>query len=271
MQVKDHFLSQEIFEVEETHIPGVLRSSPTPPDLGKYYESENYISHFQNKNSLKEIIYRKVQGLNLVLKKKLLLKHALPKAKILDYGCGAGEFLNFIKSDFDIRGFEPSEKARAFAAEKIGSEKLIQNLDEVKDESLDLITLWHVLEHIAEPEMILKQLKQKLKANGRLILALPNHQSYDAQYYKNFWAAYDVPRHLYHYSPQGITQVLAAVDLNLEKKQGMLFDAFYISIMSSKYKKTPLFWLFGGLLGAFSNFKAVFSGDFSSMIYVVKK
>jgi 2-polyprenyl-3-methyl-5-hydroxy-6-metoxy-1,4-benzoquinol methylase len=271
MQVKDHFLSQEVFELQATQMPGVLRTYPTPPDLGKYYESENYISHFQNKNSLKERIYRQVQKLNLGMKKQLLLKHASPQAKILDYGCGAGEFLNYIKTDFEVLGFEPSAKARAFAAEKIGAGKLIQNLDEIKDESLDFITLWHVLEHIAEPEMILKQLKQKLKANGQLILALPNHQSYDAQYYKNFWAAYDVPRHLYHYSPQGIAQLLASVGLKFEKKQGMWFDAFYIGIMSSKYKKTPLFWLFGGLLGAISNFKAVFSGDFSSMIYTVKK
>lgn len=158
-----------------------------------------------------------------------------------------------------------------FAQQKNNKTKFISDLDQIENESLDVITLWHVFEHIENQEEILSQFYQKLKANGKLIIAVPNHTSYDGQKYKEFWAAYDVPRHIYHFSKKGMLQLMNNENWKVEKIAPLLLDSFYISMLSEKYKKNPLFWLFGGIHGAISNFKALKTGEFSSLIYIIGK
>lgn len=271
MKIKDHFLTKEEFELSETNIPGILKTFPLPADLGKYYESENYISHHQDSESLKEKIYKFAQSFNLNYKRNILAKELPARAKVLDYGCGAGEFLKYIENDFDVIGFEPDADARKAAENKIGSHKIINEIIEIPDNSLDAITMWHVFEHIDNQDYMLNLFHNKLKTNGLLVIAVPNHTSYDAQHYIEFWAAYDVPRHVYHFSKKGMQQLFNNKNWKLEKIKPLLLDSFYISILSEKYRKNPLFWLKGSIVGAISNIKASKNGEFSSLIYLIKK
>ncbi|WP_026315479.1 class I SAM-dependent methyltransferase [Riemerella columbina] len=274
MKVKDHFLTQEFFEIKETPINGILKTYPIPKDLGKYYESEKYISHHQDNNSLKEKVYKFIQKFNLKYKAKIIKENINTNTKdikVLDYGCGAGEFIKFIEQDYITYGFEPNDQARAFAKSKSRTTQFIKTLDDIENNTLDCITLWHVFEHIENQKEILTLLKSKLKLNSCLIIAVPNYQSYDAKKYKDYWAAYDVPRHLYHFSKQGLQQLMEQEGLKIKKVTPLLLDAFYISMLSEKYKKNPIFWLSGFVQGLISNFKASKTGEFSSLIYCIIK
>jgi 2-polyprenyl-3-methyl-5-hydroxy-6-metoxy-1,4-benzoquinol methylase len=270
-RIKDHFLSGEIFELKETEISEIYKTFPLPENLDKYYESKNYISHHQDSGSLKEKLYKFLQKFNLDFKRKILIKEIELHQKILDYGCGAGEFIKFIENDFETFGFEPNENARNFAKQKAKKTTFISDLNEIENESLEAITLWHVFEHIENQKDILKIFHNKLKNNGLLIIAVPNYTSYDGQKYKEFWAAYDVPRHIWHFSKNGMLKLMNNENWKVEKIKPMLLDSYYISILSEKYKKNPLFWFFGGIHGAISNFKALKTGEFSSLIYLIRK
>lgn len=281
MKIKDHFLTQEEFELQETNIPGVLKTYPIPENIGKYYESKDYISHHQDSGSLKEQLYKLLQKFNLKYKKNIVQKSISNEPttnnqqlkSILDYGCGAGEFVKFIAEDFKTFGFEPNENARKFAQQKSPKTTFLSSptLSEIEDGSLDLITLWHVFEHIENQSEMLSIFHRKLKPNGKLIIAVPNHTSYDGQKYKAFWAAYDVPRHIFHFSREGMLRLMNNKDWQVENIAPLLLDSYYISMLSEKYRKNPLFWLFGGVHGAISNFKALKTGEFSSLIYTVGK
>ena len=286
MKIKDHFLSQEIFEIKETSIKGVFKTFPIPQNISKYYESEDYISHHQDSGSLKEKLYKFLQSFNLIYKRDIILKEMKVFSnacvdlksernaiKILDYGCGAGEFLKVMEKDFSTIGFEPNEDARNAAQQKTSKTQFISNLNDIENESLDVITLWHVFEHIENQDEILENFYKKLKPNGKLIIAVPNCTSYDAKHYVAFWAAYDVPRHIYHFSKTGMQNLIKekSEHWNLKKIRYLLLDSFYISMLSEKYKKNALSWFFGGIHGAISNFKALKTGEFSSLVYIIEK
>lgn len=271
MKIKDHFLSQEIFEIKETETKGVFKTSPVPKNIEKYYESEDYISHHQDSGSLKEKLYKFLQGFNLNFKRNILAKELYLNAKVLDYGCGAGEFLKFIEDDFTTYGFEPNEAARKFASKKVSKTKILSEIDSIENGSLDAITLWHVFEHIENQQDMLNTFHNKLKDNGLLIIAVPNPTSYDAKRYKEFWAAYDVPRHLYHFTKAGMENLMNNEKWELKKIKPLLLDSFYISMLSEKYKKSPFFWIKGMIFGAISNFKGLKNDEFSSLIYIIKK
>ncbi len=271
MKVKDHFLTQEYFDIVETEIPGIQKTFPVPTDLSPYYDSQDYISHHQDSGTLKEKLYKFLQNFNLKYKKNILLEFVGKNKKVLDYGCGAGEFVKYIENDFDTIGFEPNESARKYALEKVKKTELITSLELIEDHSLDAIILWHVFEHIENQHEILNQFSSKLKKDGKLIIAVPNTTSYDALKYKEFWAAYDVPRHLFHFSKVGMENLMNSNSWKLEKIKPLLLDSFYISMLSEKYKKSPIFWIKGLVYGLISNIKASKNGQYSSLIYIIVK
>ena len=271
MKVKDHFLTGEEFELVETSIKGIYKTTPLPSNLSKYYESKEYISHHQDSGSIKEKLYKFLQGFNLNFKRNILAKEIGINLNILDYGCGAGEFVKFIEEEYNTFGFEPNESARNVAKQKATKTTFISTLDEIQDGSLDAITLWHVFEHIENQKDILNLFYKKLKTNGLLVIAVPNHTSYDGQKYKNFWAAYDVPRHIWHFSKSGMEQLMNNDSWKIKKIKPLLLDSYYISLLSEKYKKSPIYWLKGFIYGAISNVKATKSGEFSSLVYLIEK
>ena len=271
MKIKDLFLTQENFEIVETDIPGILKTFPVPEDLDKYYQSKEYISHHQDNGTIKEKIYKFLQSFNLNYKRNIIAKESFQNAKILDYGCGAGEFVKYIENDFETYGFEPNLSARTSAEKKAKKTKFISDILDIDNNSMDIITLWHVFEHIDNQDDIINIFYNKLKSNGLLILAVPNHTSHDAKYYKKYWAAYDVPRHIYHFSKKGMEKLFNGDKWQIKKIKPLLLDSFYISVLSEKYKKNALPWLKGGIIGAISNFKASKTGEFSSLIYIIEK
>ena len=272
MKIKDHFLTQEIFEIKETETKGVFKTDPVPSNLSKYYESENYISHHQDSGSLKEKIYKFLQSFNLQYKKNILVDRVKKGANVLDYGCGAGEFVKYIENDFHTFGFEPNSDARNAAIKKTEKTKIVDDIKSIENGSLDAITLWHVFEHIENQTEMLTIFHDKLKEKGLLIIAVPNPTSHDAKHYKEFWAAYDVPRHIWHFSKNGMENLISKnPDWKLRKIKPLLLDSFYISMLSEKYKKSPLFWLKAVIHGSISNIKALFNSEFSSLIYIIEK
>ncbi|WP_428743483.1 class I SAM-dependent methyltransferase [Tenacibaculum sp.] len=265
----DYTVSNESYEVMQNVTYDMLVTSPVPDNLDKYYLSENYISHTDSKNSLFDKIYQLVKNYTLKKKLKLINSFNTEEKSILDVGAGTGDFLKVCKKGgWKITGVEPSEKAREYA----NSKKIILQKDiaQIQSKKFDVITLWHVLEHIPNLMEYVQQLKKLLKPNGILIIAVPNYKSYDANYYKEYWAAFDVPRHLWHFSKTSISKIFSLVEMEVKKTLPMKFDSFYVSLLSEKYKNKkskPFSAFFTGLK---SNMKAKRSGEYSSLIYILK-
>ncbi len=271
LALKDYFLTGEDFEIYEDSKTGVLYTLPQPiENLGKYYESENYISHTDGKKSVFERFYQIAKSINLNDKLKLVNKIANGK-KILDYGCGVGDYLEHMqKNGYDVLGMEPNDSARKIAQSKLGESKVNSTEIENINEKFDVITLWHVLEHIPNLHEIIEQLKKHLKENGTLVIAVPNHQSYDAKYYGQYWAAYDVPRHLWHFTETSMHKLFNEFGMKIESVHPMKLDSFYVSLLSEKYKGNKLGFINAIRIGLKSNSLAKKSGQYSSLIYTIK-
>lgn len=271
-KVKDFLVTGEEFSlVLDSEIPEMLRTMPRPfpHELHKYYESSAYISHTDAERNFTEKIYQKVKKYNLAYKKKLLSRFS--PTSVLDYGCGTGSFVAYLHtSGISAYGYEPHDNAINIAKQKLRNSLLTR--EEAFSKKYDIITLWHVLEHIPNYDLILSELKKCLTPGGRIIIAVPNYHSYDAKFYKNYWAAYDVPRHLWHFTSKSIQSIAKKFGTIIEYTMPMYFDAFYVSLLSEKYKGTNkvLAFLRAMLIGGVSNTKAIFSGQYSSIIYVLK-
>jgi 2-polyprenyl-3-methyl-5-hydroxy-6-metoxy-1,4-benzoquinol methylase len=275
LHVIDHSVTGEKFQLlynEELHM---LETFPQPSleNLPKYYQSENYISHTDSKRNLLEKVYHSVKKIALKRKLKLINKVSIEGKNLLDVGCGTGDFLQTAKrNSWTVTGIEPNEQARQLANLKVNNKVYdIDHLLKFDSQSFDVITLWHVLEHLPKLDEHISIFKRLLKTNGTLLIAVPNYNSYDAAYYKEFWAAFDVPRHLWHFSQISISKLVSKERLTVTEKLPMKFDAFYVSLLSEKYKTgimNPLnaFWV-----GWRSNLRAGKTGEYSSLIYVIKK
>ena len=273
LKLKDYFLSQEDFEILECDNCKLLFTTPRPDKfvIGNYYKSEDYLSHNEHKKGLVPWIYNQVKKVNIRNKYKIACKD-FTNAKLLDFGCGVGDFLHYAQQNgCEITGCDMSEDARKYASEKLG--KTIVSPEEIfalPDSTFDVITMWHVLEHIDNLRFQTEQLHRLLKDNGRLVIAVPNYKSYDAQYYKDKWAAYDVPRHLNHFHKESLQNIFAG-SFELETIHPMKWDAYYISMMSEKYIGKGNYFIKGILTGWKSNCKARKTGEYSSLIYVFHK
>ena len=266
----DYTVSKESYEVMINEDYNMLVTSPVPNNLEKYYASEDYISHTDSKTSLFDKTYQFVKNYTLKKKLKLINSFNTEDKLILDVGAGTGDFLKVCENGgWKITGVEPSEKARVFAKDK--NIHLLENLSKIENKQFDVITLWHVLEHIPNLTEYIKQLKLLLKPNGVLIIAVPNYKSFDAKHYKEFWAAYDVPRHLWHFSKTSISKIFSLFEMKVEKTLPMKFDSFYVSLLSEKYKTKKSRPIQAFLTGLKSNIKASRSGEYSSLIYIIKK
>lgn len=271
LTVKDHSVSKEIFELYHDETLDMLITSPQPSleNLGKYYESEDYISHTDNKRSLFEKAYHFVKSIALKNKLNLINGEQSQKGRILDIGAGTGDFLLTAKNDgWDTVGVEPSDRAKNIAIQKGIS--FVSEINALENNSFDVITMWHVLEHVPNLELQIQELKRLLKPTGTLIVAVPNFKSFDAKYYNEFWAAYDVPIHFWHFSKNAIQSLFSKVDMKLEKVLPMKFDSFYVSLLSEKYKTGKMNYISAFFVGLRSNLKASRTKEYSSHIYVLK-
>jgi 2-polyprenyl-3-methyl-5-hydroxy-6-metoxy-1,4-benzoquinol methylase len=273
LEVKDHSISKENFHIEECLNCGFKYTNPRPGEnsIGKYYASTDYISHSNTKKGLVNFLYHQVR--KFTLSRKLNLINALsPKGHMLDIGCGTGKFLEVCQAeDWKIDGMEPDESAREIAETTIGK-PLYKDIFSISGKGkYQIITLWHVLEHIHQLNESISHIADLLDSNGTLIIAVPNSNSYDAKKYKDHWAAYDVPRHLYHFENKTMEALLKKHHLKIIKMQPMKFDAFYVSMLSEKYKTfKSINFLKSMFTGLVSNWKAG-KDNYSSMIYIAKK
>ena len=274
LKVIDHSVSGENFELFENSEYGFLEThpQPSPETLPDYYKSDDYISHTDSKRNLFENVYHLVRKVSLKQKLKLINSFSSTEKKLLDVGCGTGDFLlTAKKNNWTVSGIEPNKQAREIA--NIKTDNSVFNsaqLSKFEPESFDVITLWHVLEHLPNLEEHIQIFKKLLKPNGTLIIAVPNYKSYDANYYKEFWAAYDVPRHLWHFNKASISKLVSKVSMEVLKTKPMCFDAFYVSLLSEKYKNGKMSFFKGFWVGMLSNLKSITTKEASSLIYVIK-
>jgi 2-polyprenyl-3-methyl-5-hydroxy-6-metoxy-1,4-benzoquinol methylase len=269
----DYTVSKESFAIKHCKGCGFLITSPRPDlsVLGSYYHSEDYISHSDTSKGLISKLYKVARGFTLDRKYRLVSKYCKGN-KLLDVGCGTGAFLNHAKyKGLDVLGVEPDKGARAFAIEKYGLSVCDETmLSELEASSFGAITLWHVLEHVPNLDERLVQLKRLLHPQGRIFIAVPNPNSFDAKHYKAHWAAYDVPRHLWHFTPITMRKLLEKNGLHLHDVLPMKLDAFYISLLSERYKHGRERYFSAFWNGVKSNLKAG-KHAWSSQIYVIGK
>jgi len=271
LTVKDHSVSKEIFDLYQDETLDMLITHPQPSleTLGKYYESEDYISHTDNKRSLFEKAYHFVKQIALKNKLDLINSFQPNKGRILDIGAGTGDFLLTAQENgWQTTGVEPSPRAKGIAIKKGIS--FVEDTKELESHSFDTITMWHVLEHVPDLDAQIKELKRLLKQNGTLIVAVPNYKSFDAKHYGAFWAAYDVPIHFWHFSKKAIELLFVKEGMKLEKVLPMKFDSFYVSLLSEKYKSGKMNFVKAFFIGLQSNWKAKRNFEYSSHIYVIK-
>lgn len=275
---KDYTVSKQDFKIQQCTSCGFRFTSPRPEDseLGKYYKSEEYVSHSDTKKGLINKLYHWVRTYTLVKKLQLVMRYAGKQGTILDYGCGTGAFIGLCKkSKWNAYGIEPDDQARQIAKSQHGIEAFpdIQSAEAaLAGVKFNAITMWHVLEHVSDVSGLFDFINAHMNANGALIIAVPNCSSHDAKFYKEHWAAYDVPRHLYHFTPKDMIALVQAKGFKHEQTLPMIFDSFYVSMLSEKYKKGKISYISAFWRGLVSNLKANKTGqEFSSQIYVFKK
>ncbi len=274
-QLKDHALTGEVFDISKCEECGAMLTDPRPSsqEIGKYYDFKEYISHSDDAPGVVNRLYQlarkwttsgKINLINQVSKKRTHPRH------LLDYGCGTGFFLNKAKlKGWNVTGVEVNDKARFAASQRATIAVYDQYINLPSEITYDVITLWHVLEHVHFLSSTVESLLNKLKPDGSMIIAVPNIYSMDAKSYDQWWAAYDVPRHLYHFTPLSIAKLVDRYDAKIVRQIGQPMDAYYISMLSEKYRG-------GNVIGALikglkSNISAWRTKNYSSIIYVVQR
>jgi 2-polyprenyl-3-methyl-5-hydroxy-6-metoxy-1,4-benzoquinol methylase len=270
---KDFVASGELFELVRCGSCRLVFTNPRPDtkSIGRYYQTENYVSHAGSKKGLIYLIYDVVRNISL-RKKKEVIEQYNAGGRLLDVGCGLGYFLNhMVKGGWDAKGLDVSEEARNFVSESFGLNVLPEEeLDNLPAASYDVITMWHVLEHVHLLQARVKLLKTLLKKDGTLFIAVPNSDAWEVGFYKEFWDGFDVPRHLYHFNHTSIEKLMEICGLKVVAKKPMIFDSYYISWRSEIHKKNPFGFFRAMVLGQISNWKAKRNQDYSSVLYVIK-
>ncbi len=274
---KDYTVSNEMFTIvkckECTHM--FTQHVAAQNEIGKYYQSENYISHSDTQEGIVNKLYHAVRKRTLTGKKNLLQKVTRKQqGKVLDIGCGTGAFLHtMMQAGWESTGLEPDDAARKKAVELYNiNPRPSHEIFDLPHNTFDAITMWHVLEHVHQLHEYIAQLKNMLTSNGKIFIAVPNYTSYDAQHYGPYWAAYDVPRHLYHFSPASMKNLVEQHGLTIKKTKPMWFDSFYVSMLSEQYKNEKGNIVKAFFIGLISNCKTFFNKEkCSSLIYVIGK
>lgn len=288
---RDYLLTMDLFQVVECENCRLRFTNPRPSkkEIAAYYYSEDYISHTDRKSSLMDKAYQYAKLIMLSRKVKIIGKHSKNREQtLLDFGCGTGDFLLAAeKKGYNAIGYEPGKEAASKAQQK--GVRVLCTMEDLRDTITharpDFITLWHVLEHMHEYPEIIDTLHDFLNKNGVLVIAVPVSTSKDANHYGRYWAAYDVPRHLYHFTPDTLVSSVVKKGFTFEGKQGLPFDSYYIALLSEKHKKQEQTGLNPGktklsisgivkaaTIASASNFSALLKRTpWSGEVYVFKK
>lgn len=269
----DHLVSKEKFTISKCLSCQLLITTPRPDsqNIAKYYDSDAYLSHSSSSSGIGKL-YKLAQTYTLWTKHRLLKNLKPAKKRLLDYGSGSGTFLQYVtQRGWDAAGVEPNEKARIASQNKTLT--VYPDLPTAKQQEahFEVITLWHVLEHVHNIDITLEYLASLLSPQGFLVVAVPNTASWDAVHYKQHWAAFDVPRHLYHFNAKNIADLLKKHNFAILTKKPMYLDSFYISLLSERHQTGQTNFVKSLINGCKSNIYGINSGEFSSMIYIFRK
>ena len=271
LQAKDWLVSGETFHLVRCTECGLVYTAPRPSEaeVGRYYQSEAYVSHTNTNKGLINMAYQMVRNRTLRQKRALIEGLNGKAGGMLDVGCATGHFMAECEAHgWAVKGTEPDPNARAQAAEK-GLEVVESVFDLPQTAVYDVITMWHVLEHVHRLAETVSRLFMMLKPGGHLLIAVPNRLSADARKYGPDWAAYDVPRHLYHFDPDSLRRLMSRHGFVLKNRKPMVFDAFYVSMLSERNRGGSLpAALWAGLR---SNAEARSTGQYSSLIHIFAK
>ncbi len=279
LNVEDYTVSHQEYTIQQCNNCNFILTNPRPDEasIGQYYESTDYISHNDDTTSLMSKVYVYVRDYTIKKKLNLIAGLSPEKGSLLDIGCGTGSFIKACqKAGWQISATEPDPGARNISKNRVGT--TIQNSvfsPDLEKQSFDIITMWHVLEHVHQLTETINWLKEHLNPGGKIIIAVPNPQSYDAVKYGRYWAAYDVPRHLYHFTKDVLKQLLNRHGLQINSIKPMWFDSFYVSMLSTKYKEKRINLFDSVKTGLISNIKAIPKANkginTSSLIYIITK
>ncbi len=272
LDTKDYFYTQELFSLVQCEQCSFVFTNPVPAIPNKYYETPDYLSHNTENVGIYGRLYSIIRKINIKRKFRLVTTYC-SSGNILDIGCGTGELLRFFASNgWVVTGIEPNVAARKFAKNKYSICVFSENeLAKFESGTFDIISMWHVLEHVSDLHKSLAQIKRLLKDDGTLFISLPNFSSPESKTYVNYWSALDVPRHLYHFTQNTFVQLISKYNMKLIHAEPMKFDAYYVSLLSEKYLKNPLYFFSAIYNGYLSNLNAKKLNNYSSMIFVVKK
>jgi 2-polyprenyl-3-methyl-5-hydroxy-6-metoxy-1,4-benzoquinol methylase len=274
LSTKDHMLTGEAFEIWNCDACGFIFTQNTPPagEIGKYYQSSEYISHSDTRKGLMNRLYHIAR--NFMLGRKYHMVHKVAKGKrLLDIGCGTGYFPAYLKrKGYDVAGVEVDPKAREFAGKEFGL--AVYTPDEFLHNKIhgkyDVITLWHVLEHLEDFNLYLEKMIDQLAPGGSMVIALPNCLAFDARHYKEYWAGYDVPRHLWHFTPSTLKILAGKHGLKVTGMKRLPLDPFYNAMLSGKYRKNKLFMISGIIIGKLAYLESLFNlKKSSSIVYFI--
>ena len=271
IEVKDYFLTQEPFSLVKIKGLDVYKTTPRikKEAIAKYYKSTKYLSHNNNK-SLFSLLYWFVKRLNFYFKYKVLKTVSDNEKSLLDFGSGNAYFVSQLnKRGLPAVAYDPFYDS--ILNKTVNDDKVLKDEKSLINARFNTVTMWHSLEHVFSYKDTLSLVSEILISKGNLIVACPNYESFDANYYKKFWAGYDAPRHYWHFSPKGLKDVMSQNGFEFIKKKPMYFDAIYVSMLSEQYKKSKLWFLKGLIIGLVSNLISVFKNNASSYVYLFKK
>ena len=271
-KAKDYTVSNEMFHIVTCNSCQLIYTNPRPAanEAGPYYHASAYISHSDTNEGIVNKLYHTVRKFTLQSKTNWIEPEKKGNKELLDIGCGNGHFLAAAKEKgWNINGVELDTETAARAAKLTGL-TIAPSLKEINStKKFQVITLWHVLEHVYEVDEYFQFFKSRLAKDGKLLLALPNPASFDASYFEEYWAAYDVPRHIYHFTPATIAALGAKYGFKLKKSRGLIFDSFYISLLSNEYKTGNKRLLHSFFIGLLSNLRAMLGKpNYSSNLYI---
>lgn len=277
LDTRDYSVSQQPFALWDCTACGLrfTQDAPGPADIGAFYQSEDYISHSDTRKGLINSIYHLARGYMLGSKRHMIAA-AHPSRRLLDVGCGTGYFLHHLQEHgYEVAGVEVDDKARAFGQRQFGLDVYTPEefLGGAFPGPFGIVTMWHVLEHVHDPKAYLARIAELLEPNGALVIAVPNFTSTDAAFYGPYWAAYDVPRHLWHFRPGTLIPLAEEAGFRLTGKKCLPLDPFYVALLSEKYKGSGLWGMVrAGVAGKWSTFRSWFRIDrSSSLVYVFRK
>lgn len=274
---KDYVSTNELFNIVQCKSCSLQFTNPRPSEIeiGKYYQSDKYISHSGSEKKNLGLMYKVYDIVrNFSIKNKLKrIKKFNNQGRLLDLGCGMGYFINGVKNDktFQFDAADISVEAIKYVKDTFAIDVMNEsNLNTIPSNTYDVITQWHVLEHVHRLEERMQFLKRILKENGTMFIAVPINNSFDSKHYKKFWDGYDVPRHLLHFNRKSFAELINKHKFKIVAEKPLIFDAPYISMRSEIHQGNKFSMIKGAIIGTISNISALFTNNYSSIMFIIK-